>query len=114
MNSSFHYKLFTTLSYSLSRASVGLRWQHLPAIDPPPGSVAILQGAPSHDQLDLFGHFALTPTIDLRAGVDNLLNTWPETIGAQTGINNNVGTTIQDYDTIGRRYYSCRVVRAKF
>lgn len=112
VNSSFRYKLFTTLSYSLSRASAGLRWQHLPSITPPPGSVAILQGAPSHDQLDLFGHFALTPTIDLRAGVDNLLNTWPETIGAQTGINNNVGTTIQDYDTIGRRYYVG--VRAKF
>ncbi|MEJ0038027.1 MAG: TonB-dependent receptor [Gammaproteobacteria bacterium] len=112
VNSSFQYKLFTTLTYAMSQASVGLRWQHLPSIDPPPGSVSVLQGAPSHDQLDLFGHWGLTSTIDLRAGVDNLLNAWPETIGAQTGINNNVGTTIQDYDTIGRRYYVG--VRARF
>jgi len=105
VNSSFQYKLFTTLSYAAGRASVGVRWQHLPSIDPPPGSPAVLQGAPSHNQVDLFGHWAVTPTIDLRGGVDNLLNAWPETIGAQTGINNNVGSTIQDYDTIGRRYY---------
>jgi outer membrane receptor protein involved in Fe transport len=105
VNSSFRYKLFTTLSYSLNRASAGLRWQHLPSIKPPPGSPAVVQGAPSHNQLDLFGRWAITPTIDLRGGVDNLLNTWPETIGAQTGINNNRGATIQDYDTIGRRFY---------
>ena len=112
VNSSFQYKLFTTLSYSAGRASAGLRWQHLPAIDPTPGSAAIVQGAPSHNQVDLFGHWALTPTIDIRGGVDNLLNAWPETVGAQTGVNNNTGATIQDYDTIGRRYYVG--VRARF
>jgi outer membrane receptor for ferrienterochelin and colicin len=112
VNSSFRYKLFTTLTYSVTRASAGLRWQHLPSISPAPGAASIVQGAPSHDQVDVFGHWALTPTIDLRGGIDNVFNAWPETIGAQTGVNNNVGATIQDYDTIGRRYYVG--VRARF
>jgi hypothetical protein len=41
-----------------------------------------------------------------------VFNRWPETSGAQTGVNNNVGATLLDYDTIGRRYYLG--VRAKF
>ena len=112
VNSSFRYKLFTTLTYALGRASGGLRWQHLPAIAPAPGAAAIVQGANKHDQLDVFGHWALTDNLDLRAGIDNVMNKWPETVGAQTGVNNNVGATLQDYDTIGRRYYLG--VRAKF
>jgi outer membrane receptor protein involved in Fe transport len=105
VNSSFRYKLFTTFTYSVGKATAGLRWQHLPAIGVPPGSPPVLVGAPSHDQLDLFTRWQLNKMFEVRFGVDNLLNAWPETIGAQTGINNNVGATIQDYDTIGRRYY---------
>ena len=112
VNSSFRYKLFTTLTYALGPASGGLRWQHLPAIAPAPGAAAIVQGAKKHDQLDVFGHWALTDNLDLRAGIDNVMNKWPETVGTQTGVNNNVGATLQDYDTIGRRYYVG--VRAKF
>ena len=112
VNSSFRYKLYSTFSYSLDRLSLGFRWQHLPYIGPPPGSVAILQGAKSHNQVDMFGHWALNDAIDLRVGIDNLLNAWPETVGAQTGVNNTVGATIQDYDTIGRRFYVG--VKAKF
>jgi len=112
VNSSFRYKLYSTFSYSLDRLSLGFRWQHLPFIGPPPGSTAIVQGTKSHNQVDMFGHWALNDAIDLRVGIDNLLNAWPETTGAQTGINNNVGATIQDYDTIGRRFYVG--VRAKF
>ena len=112
VNSSFRYKLFTTFSYSVGPASVGVRWQHLPYIGPAPGAAAIVQGANSHNQVDLYGHWALNDHIDLRGGIDNLLNAWPETVGAQTGVNNNVGTTLLDYDNIGRRFFVG--VRAKF
>lgn len=111
-NDSFRYKLFTNLLYSVGKASAGLRWQHLPSIKPGPGSASIVQGARSHDQVDLFGRWALTDKIDVRGGIDNVFNRWPETSGAQTGVNNNVGATLLDYDTIGRRYYLG--VRAKF
>ena len=112
MNSSFRYKLYTNFSYSLGRASVGFRWQHLPYIGPGPGSVSTLQGANNYNEVDAFGHWALTDAIDLRLGIDNLLNASPNTVGAVTGINNNVGTTLLDYDNIGRRFYVG--VRAKF
>jgi iron complex outermembrane recepter protein len=112
VNSSFRYKLYTTFAYSLGRASLGFRWQHLPYIGPPPGSPAVLLGAKSHNQVDMFGHWGLTDAIDLRFGIDNLFNAWPETVGAQKGINNNVGTTLQDYDTLGRRFFIG--MRAKF
>ena len=71
-----------------------------------------MQGTNSHNQVDLFGHWKLTEHIDLRGGVDNLLNAWPEIVGGQKGVNNNANTTSQDYDTIGRRFYVG--VRAQF
>ncbi len=35
--------------------------------------------------MDVFGHWALSPTIDPRGGIDNVLNAWPETIGSTDG-----------------------------
>src|SRR6185437_15855090 len=85
VNSSFRYKLYTTFSYSLGPVSAGVRWQHLPFIGPPPGSVSILEGTPSHNEVDLFAHWAVTDHIDLRGGIDNLMDAWPEVVGAQRG-----------------------------
>lgn len=104
VNSSFRYKLFSTFSYSLGPVSGGLRWQHLPYIGPPPGSTNVL-GTDSHNQVDLFARWSVTDHLELRAGIDNLLNAWPEWVGVQPGVNNSVGVTGLDYDTIGRRFY---------
>jgi iron complex outermembrane recepter protein len=112
VNSSFRYKLFSTFAYTVGRASVGFRWQHLPYIGPPPGSPAVLLGTQSYNQVDMFGHWALTDAIDLRFGMDNVLNAWPRVVGAQKGINNNATVTSQDYDTLGRRFFVG--MRAKF
>jgi iron complex outermembrane recepter protein len=112
VNSSFRYKLYTNFSYTLGRASVGFRWQHLPYIGPGPGSVSTLQGANNYNEVDAFGHWAVTDAVDIRVGIDNLLNASPNTVGAVTGVNNNVGTTLLDYDNIGRRFYIG--ARAKF
>ena len=112
VNSSFRYKLYSTFSYTLGRASIGFRWQHLPYIGPAPGSVAGLQGATNYNEVDAFGHWALNDAIDLRFGMDNVFNAWPKTVGAQPGVNNNVGATLLDYDNLGRRFYVG--VKAKF
>src|SRR5262249_5954729 len=93
-------------------ASVGLRWQHLPSIDPAPGSSSIVQSVSPHNQFDVFGHWAITPTIDLRAGIDNVLDAAPEVVGAQTGVDNNRDAQMQFYDTSGLRYYAG--MRARF
>ncbi len=104
-NNSFRYKLYTTLSYAVGPVSAGLRWTHLPSVAPPPGSAAGELGVDSHSQFDLFARWAITDALELRGGVDNLFNTWPEWVGAIPGTNNAIGTTNENYDTIGRRFY---------
>ena len=104
VNSSFDYRLFTTLGYGFGPVSVGLRWQHLPGLDPAPGSPSTTFGVQKHDQFDLFGRWAIADHYELRAGVDNLLNADPEVTGAST-TNNSQGTTTGNYDTFGRRFF---------
>ena len=103
-NSSFNYRLFSTFGYNNGPLSVGLRWQHLPSIDTPPGTPATTFGVESHDQIDLFGRWSFFERYELRAGIDNLLNADPEIVGAST-TDNNLGSTSANYDTIGRRYF---------
>ena len=104
LGSSFDSRLFTTLGYTLGPVSMGLRWQHLPGLDPAPGSPPTSFGVDSHDQFDLFGRWSIGTSYELRAGVDNLLNADPEVVGATT-TNNSLGSTSASYDTIGRRYF---------
>jgi outer membrane receptor protein involved in Fe transport len=104
VNSSFDYRLFTTLGYVAGPVSVGLRWQHLPGLDRAPGTPATTFGVESHDQFDLFGRWSMSSAYELRAGIDNLLNVDPEVVGATT-TNNALNTTSPNYDTIGRRFF---------
>ena len=112
--SNFDYRLLTTIGYNIGSGSVGLRWQHLPSIRSTQSATdptTPIRGAFSHDQLDLFGRWAINSALDLRAGVDNLLNAAPEIVGAST-TNNNAVNTSGDYDILGRRFYVG--VRARF
>ena len=103
-NSSFDYQLFTTLRYSRGPMSVGLRWQHLPSMDPAPGSSADALGVESHNQFDLFGSWVFGERYYLRGGIDNLLNEDPEVVGATLN-DRNLGSTDSNYDQIGRRFF---------
>jgi outer membrane receptor protein involved in Fe transport len=103
-NSSFDYRLLSTFGYSSGPLSIGLRWQHLPSQDTPPGSATTAFGVESHDQIDLFGRWAFGEHYELRAGVDNLINADPEVVGANS-TNNALGTTNSNYDQFGRRFY---------
>jgi outer membrane receptor protein involved in Fe transport len=109
-NSSFDYKTFTTLRYDAATWSLGLRWQHLPSLDPQPGSPSSVLGVDAHDQFDLFSRWNFRERYELRAGIDNLTNEDPEVVGASwTGSpatsNNALGSTNADYDTFGRRVF---------
>jgi outer membrane receptor protein involved in Fe transport len=103
-NSSFDYRTLTTLRYDGPSWSLGMRWQHLPSLDPQPGSAATVFGVNAHDQYDLFANWSFGERYSLRAGIDNLTNEDPEVVGRTTA-NNALGSTSTDYDTFGRRAY---------
>ena len=103
-NQSYDYKLFGSLSYLWDNGSIGIRGRYLPSIDPSPFAVAGTLGTESYAEFALFGRYNLTDALELRAGVDNLFDVRPRVVGA-TPLNAASGTTIQLYDTMGRRYY---------
>jgi outer membrane receptor protein involved in Fe transport len=103
-NQSYDYKLFGSLSYLWDNGSIGIRGRYLPSIDPGPFAVAGTLGTDSYAEFALFGRYNLTDSLELRAGVDNLFDARPRVVGA-TPLNAARGSTIQIYDTMGRRYY---------
>jgi iron complex outermembrane receptor protein len=103
-NSSFDYRLLTTFTYSNGLFSSGLRWRHLPDLNPTPGSAPDVQGVDSYDQFDLFARYILGDNIELRGGIDNLFYTKPPPVGASS-TDANLGSYISSHDIIGRRFY---------
>jgi iron complex outermembrane recepter protein len=103
-NDSYRYKVLSTFGYTVGPASVGFRWQHLPGVAADPSSASDVAGANHYNLVDFFTRYSINDNIELRGGVDNLFNAWPEWVGANPS-NANVGTTDADYDTIGRRFY---------
>lgn len=103
-NSSFDYRVFSTVRYQRDRWSLGLRWQHLPTLDPQPGASVDLLDVSSHDQLDFFADWSFADRYMLRAGIDNLTDSEPEVVGA-TSTNNSLGSTSVNYDPFGRRFF---------
>ena len=103
-NSSFDYRLFSTVNYSeqavLGRPSLAAP----PELDVAPGSAANTFGIDAHDQLDVFGSWRFTDRIVMRGGIDNLTNEDPE-VNGRTTVNNNLGSTNSNYDQFGRRVF---------
>ncbi len=103
-NSSFDYRTLTTFTYGVGRFSGGLRWMHLPELDPAPGSASDVKGVDSYDQFDLFARYIISDSIEVRGGIDNLLYTEPNAVGASS-TNNNKGSAGPSEDILGRRFY---------
>jgi iron complex outermembrane receptor protein len=104
VNSSFDYQMLTTFTYSNGGFSGGLRWMHLPSLDPAPSSASDIQGVNSYDEFDLFARYLITDNMELRGGINNLFYAKPEPVGASS-TDNNLGTFISSHDVIGRRFY---------
>ncbi|HEY3517303.1 MAG TPA: TonB-dependent receptor [Gammaproteobacteria bacterium] len=102
-NSSFDYRVFTTVRYQRSMWALGLRWQHLPSLEPT-GNATDVRDTDAHDQFDLFADWTFSERYQLRAGIDNLTDAEPEVVGA-TSTNNALGSTSVNYDPFGRRYF---------
>ena len=88
--SSFEYKIFGTVGYSVGPANLSLQWQHTPATEDS-GDVNYyngivdtknnIAGIPAYDLFNLNAGYQLNDAVRLRLGVDNLLNTEPPLTG---------------------------------
>jgi outer membrane receptor protein involved in Fe transport len=66
----------------------------------------------SYDRLDLATRWSLNSVWEFRAGVDNLLDTEPNTVGIVPGVTTAAGITDSgSYDVIGRRFYGAVTAR---
>jgi outer membrane receptor protein involved in Fe transport len=103
-NSSFDYRLFSTAGWRKGPLSVGVRWQHLPSVDPELSSQATALPIESHDQFDVYGSWTFKQRWQIRASIDNVFNADPEWVG-RTSTNSAIGSTNSNYDQIGRRAF---------
>jgi iron complex outermembrane recepter protein len=103
-NNSYRDRVLSTFGYSVGPASLGFRWQHLPAAGPDPSTPGTQGAANAYNEVDFFTSYALTDSLTLRGGIDNLMNAWPVWVGANASTTA-IGQTDANYDTIGRRFY---------
>ncbi len=116
----FAWKLNTTFTYAVGPANISLNWRHLPPINStgfvttPTANHTIETAA--YDTFDLNLLYNLPHGLQLRGGIQNLLDSEPPVTGATTptsagGVllvngSSGLGTTAsQFYDTNGRRFY---------
>jgi len=106
----YDWQAFTTFSYSADRLSVGLGMRYLPEVRnavlvQTPGANVL--NTDSYSVFNVNGTWTFSEKIRLRAGIDNFLDTEPPIVGAQPGVNNNMGVTMTGrYDPLGRRYFA--------
>ncbi len=119
----YDYRLNNTFGYNFGggKASVGLRWSHLPEIADASAlrnpNTRVL-GVDQYDLFSLFGGYDITERLQLRGGIDNLFNEDPPVVGRDPGTNpalgcpgspscnnNSANTNVQSYDILGRRAY---------
>jgi outer membrane receptor protein involved in Fe transport len=103
-NNSYRDRLLSTFSYAVGPASAGFRWEHLPAAGPDPSTPGTQGAANNYNEVDFFTRYELNDAIELRGGIDNVMNAWPVWVGANASTTA-IGSTDANYDTIGRRFY---------
>jgi outer membrane receptor protein involved in Fe transport len=103
----YDWRSAVNATYTMDDWSASLRWRHLPSIKSlasgTPGNTDVPTG--SYDLLDFSGRYNVSETINLRFGIDNLLDREPERVFANAN-NTATGQTNRNfYDILGRRYY---------
>ena len=107
----FDYRTFTTFGYNFGDdVNLGLRWTHLPEVENAvfaTNPATTVQPTSSYDRFDLYGGWSIRDNLQVRFGIDNLLDADPEIVGANPGQTNAMGLTNTGfYDILGRRYYA--------
>jgi outer membrane receptor protein involved in Fe transport len=117
----FDWRTVTTLRYSNTGWDLALNWRHLPSIrsfNYVTDRATTVQGADAYDVFGLTGSWNITGNLSVSGGVDNLLDSDPERVGAGQVFTiapaSGGGTTVVDgsgstnagyYDVLGRRYF---------
>jgi outer membrane receptor protein involved in Fe transport len=105
------WRITQTLSWSMDALTISLRWQYLDslkqdavALGAADASEYALVTIPSYNYFDLFASYALTEQIELRAGINNLMDKEPPIVGNEYGgtAENSGNTYPATYDAIGR------------
>jgi outer membrane receptor protein involved in Fe transport len=103
----YDWRSFITASYSMDFWTLTLRWRHLPSIESEaagrPGNTEI--PTDSYDTFDMSGRYAISDSLNLRFGIDNLLDADPERTFTSATNTASGQTNRNFYDILGRRYY---------
>jgi iron complex outermembrane recepter protein len=106
----YEWKMTNTFGYNFGggKANVGVQWRYLPSIQDEsaarnPGTRVFPVDA--YQAINVFAGYAVNDKMDLRMGVDNLLDEDPLIVGAQPGDNNAEVTRPDYFDILGRRAY---------
>ena len=112
---SFRWSMFNTFGWFNGPANASLRWRHYPSSESYShfsGLDERVQGIDSYNIMDLSFGYSLSQGLQLRAGVDNLLDKAPPISDYNPGEGGpgttgyNPGTVAGGaYDTLGRSYY---------
>jgi outer membrane receptor protein involved in Fe transport len=106
----YDYRLFTTVGYNTGSWAGSLRWRHLPSIDPE-GTIrttAQYHTTPSYNIIDTSGRYRFGNSMEVRFGIDNLLDKKPAVVNLRTvaeGYTQTGVTNAAFYDALGRRFY---------
>ncbi len=105
----YEWKTFSTFGYGVGPASLSFNWRHLPSVR----NLALATNAAarqlpteSYDLFDMAATWALTDSIDVRGGIDNLFDKDPLRVGVNPGVTNATAMTDKGvYDVLGRRFF---------
>jgi iron complex outermembrane recepter protein len=105
----FDFRLLTNVGYAWDKFNVGLQWRFLPSVD---NSAKALQPLTTVKGTGAYSLFNLNAgwdlgSVQIRGGIDNLLNRKPSIVGANptVGDSNSDQTNLSFYDGLGRRFY---------
>jgi outer membrane receptor protein involved in Fe transport len=109
----YDYRTFTTLAYNVGNWSASLRHRYLPSITHEANILNnqdLYEPTGSYKLFDATMRYGIKDGLEIRFGIDNMLNAQPETqwkeLGATTTQYDNEGVTNPAfYDVLGRRFY---------
>ena len=117
----FNWRAVTTLRYSNQDWDMALNWRRYPPVRSATyvtTPTTTIQGADGYSVFALTGSWTISRHLSLSGGIDNLLDTPPERVGAGQVVNrlaingggsivtNGNGSTVANYyDVLGRRYF---------
>jgi iron complex outermembrane receptor protein len=106
----YDWKMTNTFGYNFGggKANVGLQWRYLPEIKDETAArnpLTAVFPVDSYQSINVFAGYVVNDRMDLRMGIDNLLDEDPLVVG-RTATDGNAEVTRPDYfDILGRRAY---------